>query len=69
MYAQVVVDLPIDRIFHYSIPEGMREEIDVGKRVMVPFAGRRLTGYVVGLASRTPVARVKEIGAILDPFP
>ncbi|MCD5390776.1 primosomal protein N' [candidate division NPL-UPA2 bacterium] len=68
-YAQIVVGLPIDRIFHYSIPEGMREEIDVGKRVMVPFAGQRLTGYVVGLSSQAPIARVKEIGAVLDPFP
>ncbi len=68
-YAQVVVGLPIDRIFHYSVPEGMREEIEVGKRVMVPFSGQRLTGYVVGLASHAPIARVKDIGAILDPFP
>jgi len=69
MFAQVVVPLPIDRVFTYSLPEEIREEIEIGKRVLVPFSGRHLTGYVVELTRRKPPCRVKDIGSILDPFP
>ena len=69
MYAQVAVPLPIDRIFTYSIPEDICEEMEIGKRVSVPFAGRQLTGYVVGLTGKKPSLRMKDIGSVLDSFP
>lgn len=69
MYAQIAIPLPIDRIFTYSLPEEIREEIEVGKRVSVPFSGRQLTGYVVGLTEKKSPRQVKNIESILDSFP
>ncbi|NOX97336.1 MAG: primosomal protein N' [Nitrospirae bacterium] len=69
MYAQIAVPLPIDRTFTYSVPEEICGEIVIGMRVAVPFSGRQLNGYVVGLTEKKPPYPVKKIGNVLDPFP
>lgn len=51
-YAQVIVDLSadaLDRIFTYSIPEGM--QLCPGQQVRVPFGPRKIEGFVVGISS------------------
>jgi len=68
-FAQVAVALPIDRLFHYSIPEMLSGEIVVGKRVFVPFANRRVVGYVVGLTDEAEVKEVKAIESVIDKDP
>ncbi|MFA5499938.1 MAG: primosomal protein N', partial [Candidatus Omnitrophota bacterium] len=68
-FAQVAVALPIDRLFHYSIPEMLSGEIAVGKRVFVPFANRRVVGYVVGLTDEAEVKEVKAIESVIDKDP
>lgn len=71
-YAQVIVDVEpghLDRPFDYAIPDGW--DIGVGHQVAVSFAGRRRTGWVVGLADTAQVdaARVKPLGALRGPLP
>ncbi len=62
---EVVVPLPVDRTFHYSVPESLRSSVRPGVRVLVPFGRRKLTGYVLG--SATPVSgELKDIIEILD---
>jgi len=63
------VALPIDRTFHYSIPEKYSEAIAVGKRVFVSFQNRTVVGYVVGLADEADVKDVKEIISVIDAEP
>lgn len=65
-YARVIVDvepLHLDRPFDYAIPDGA--DIGFGQQVLVAFAGRRRTGWVVGLGdvTATEPSRVK---AVLD---
>ncbi len=48
-FADVAVELPLESTFVYSIPDNL--VISVGTRVLVPFARRSITGYVVGLRS------------------
>lgn len=69
MIAEVVVGLPIDKTFHYSIPEALKEKVSVGKRVWVPFGQRRLVGYVVGLGEAADVANIKDIEEVIDEDP
>lgn len=68
-YTEVAISLPIDRSFLYSIPERLRSGIEVGKRVLVPFRGRRVTGYVLGFPRTVELTEIKEIIDILDEEP
>lgn len=45
---EVAVPAPLDRTFHYLIPETLADKAAVGMRVTVPFGRRSVTGYVVG---------------------
>lgn len=69
-YARVCVDVRpahLDRLFDYAV-DG--HEVDVGQRVVVDFAGRRRTGWVLELAATadTPEARVKPLHAVAGPI-
>lgn len=49
MFAKVVVDVVnnnLDKLFDYSIPD-THDEYSVGMRVLVPFGGRRVDGYIM----------------------
>jgi len=47
MYINVAVSIPSAKPFTYAVPEGMENQIAVGKRVLVPFGNRKVTGYIV----------------------
>ncbi|OHB71096.1 MAG: primosomal protein N' [Planctomycetes bacterium RBG_16_43_13] len=71
-YAEIVFDIPIDRKFHYIVPETFRPAIDVGKRVLAPFGKTDRIGYCVGFASEPDaemVSRLKEIKEVIDAEP
>ena len=60
-FAEVVLNLPVDRAFTYRIPEKLREAVRPGVRVRVPFRSGLESGYVVGLRERADFPRIKEI--------
>ncbi|OGP87527.1 MAG: primosomal protein N' [Deltaproteobacteria bacterium RBG_16_48_10] len=69
---EVAIGLPISRTFHYLIPERMRESIQVGMRVLVPFKGRKVTGVTIDLADRPPEGleeKLREVEDLLDEAP
>ncbi|MFA5142641.1 MAG: primosomal protein N' [Candidatus Omnitrophota bacterium] len=68
-FAEVAVALPIDRTFHYSIPQKLSAEIAVGKRVFVPFQSRAIVGYVVGISREADVKDVKPVISVIDRAP
>src|SRR5690606_24351118 len=66
-YAQVVVEVApdhLDRPFDYRVPDGAH--VAVGQRVRVVFAGRRRTGWVVGLSDTpsTDPARIRPLSLL-----
>lgn len=65
---EVAIPLPLDRTFHYAVPEQLRSSVMQGVRVFVPFGRRKLTGYVLGPAS-APAGELKEVIAVLDEEP
>ncbi len=72
VYAQVVFNRPLQTVFHYLIPEPLREIVAPGQRVQAPFGrGNRLeTGYCVGLTRALPTGRqLKSLTAVLDAEP
>jgi len=66
--AQVVVGLPVPRVFNYAIPPNLDGWLHPGQRVRVRFRGRRRVGVIVELA-RADVTGLEPVEAALDPVP
>ncbi|MBU1923228.1 MAG: hypothetical protein KJ710_03055, partial [Candidatus Omnitrophica bacterium] len=66
LYAKVVLGLPIDGPFDYTIPLDLENKISIGMRVWVNFRNKKEVAYVVGLSKKTKIKRIKEISAVID---
>ena len=55
--ARVLPDLPLDKVFDYLIPDHLASQVRVGTMVRVPLQGRRIGGWVVGLAEEAATDR------------
>ncbi len=69
---EVAVGLPISKTFHYLIPEGMRGSLQPGMRVLVPFKGRKATGFCLDLLDHPPKGieeKMREVEELLDEAP
>jgi len=66
MYADIVINRPIERPFTYSIPESLKEDIKIGSIVEVSFGNKVVTGYVVGLSDECDIEKIKPINSIFD---
>jgi len=73
MYADVLVELKakqIDKTFTYLIPNNLNNEVEVGKRVIVPFGRQKLEGFVLNVTSDKDVDyELKEIIEVVDKQP
>ena len=70
MFAQVIVDIAhsqVDKVFEYSCPP----ETKVGCRVKVPFGGRIIEGFVIGLSETSAFAaeKIKPVTSVYDELP
>lgn len=71
-YAEVIVNKSIqavNRVFHYRIPERLREKVGIGSVVSVPFGRECLEGVVVGFTGRSDVRDIKEIRGLVSQVP
>jgi primosomal protein N' (replication factor Y) (superfamily II helicase) len=68
-YAQVILGLPLEGHFDYSIPEEWPQDIPAGCRVRVNFRNLPATGYVVGTSAEAQVARTKPLHSLIDTSP
>lgn len=55
--ARVLPDLPLDKVFDYLVPGHLAGQVRVGTMVRVPLHGRRVGGWVVGLADEASTDR------------
>ena len=71
LYADVILPLPLDQPYTYSLAEELSGIAPVGSRVLVPLGGRWLTGIIVGLRKRKPVRalEIKAVAEVLDETP
>lgn len=70
MYADVVLPLPLDGVYTYSLPAGLEHKVQVGCRVLVPFGTRKMyTGIVMHLHNAKPDYPTKDILELLDETP
>ncbi|MCP3922967.1 MAG: primosomal protein N' [Desulfobacterales bacterium] len=70
IYIEVAVALPLFQHFTYLVPPPFHKETEIGKRVLVPFGKRTLTGYIINIYdSSNGLDNIKEIIDILDDSP
>ena len=72
MYADVLVEIKakqVDKTFTYKIPTSMQTKIQVGVLVVVPFATRKVEGYVLKIHEETPEFEAKEIISVKNDEP
>ena len=70
VFAEVIVDIAhsqVDKVFEYSCPDSLQ----VGSRVKVPFGGRKIDGFVIGVSrvSSYPADKIKPVAEIFDEPP
>src|SRR5438132_1502007 len=71
LFAEIVLDRPLEHSYTYGVPDRMCGELDVGMRVLVPLGrgNRSAIGWCVSLTSERPTCETKEIRRILDERP
>ena len=70
LYIDIILPLPINSLFTYSVPKGMETDVAGGKRVLVPFGKSKLTvGLIVRSHNTKPEFAVKPIEKIIDREP
>lgn len=70
VFAEVIVDIAhsqVDKVFEYSCPDSLQ----VGSRVKVPFGGRKIDGFVIGVSrvSSYHADKIKPVAEIFDEPP
>lgn len=67
-YADVILPVPLDGCFTYAVPDACQDEVEVGKRVLVPFGkSKTYVGIVVRLHNEQPQNyEVKSVMQVLD---
>lgn len=68
LLADIALPVPPRRVLTYTVPPFLQQQVEVGKRALVPLGPRLVTGYIVGLHASTPVdpPDLKPIDTILD---
>lgn len=69
-YVDVILPLPLDGTFTYSVPEGMEEKVVAGMRVLVTLGkSKKYIAMVADVHSEKPDFNCKPIEAVLDSCP
>ncbi|MFA5405322.1 MAG: primosomal protein N', partial [Ignavibacteria bacterium] len=66
LYVNIALNIPINKLFTYSVPKKYHKEAEIGKRVFVPFGKKTLTGIIVSVQESSDVKNIKEIKKIID---
>lgn len=65
-YVNIAFNLPIDSLFTYSVPDELRENLQIGMRVLAPLGKRKITGVIIEFIESSPLKKILPITEILD---
>jgi primosomal protein N' (replication factor Y) len=69
-FCNVALAVPLRTTFTYAVPEVLRETVQPGSRVLVPFRKKTMVGVIVELTENAPPGtRIREITRVLDLVP
>ena len=71
LFAELLLPVPVPKLFTYRVPKSLSEKILVGQRAIVPFGDRKiLTGIIISLHDTPPKEyEAKSIFDLLDDYP
>jgi primosomal protein N' (replication factor Y) (superfamily II helicase) len=70
MLVRVAIQIPSPKTFTYTVPEMLASGVALGKRVLVPFGKRRVTGFIVDISPPEVCDQpLREIISLPDPEP
>jgi primosomal protein N' (replication factor Y) len=74
LFVDVILPVPLDGCFTYSVPPSAENQVEVGKRVLVPFGRKTYVGVILRERKDEgrkdlPLEKIKPILQILDPMP
>lgn len=70
VYADIILPLPLEGVFTYSVPDGMTAAVIPGMRVVVPFGrSKKYIGVVLRTHGEKPSFDVKDILSLPDSHP
>ena len=72
MYIDVLVEIKskkVDKTFTYKVPDSLVNDIEIGKRVTVPFNNRTLEGFIMSIHTNEVTYETKYITNIVDTKP
>ena len=66
-FCNVALAVPLRTVFTYGVPESLRELVQAGTRVLVPFRNKSLVGVVTELTEQAPAnTKIRDITKVLD---
>ncbi|MDQ3021540.1 MAG: primosomal protein N' [Bacteroidota bacterium] len=65
-YVNVALNIPINSLFTYKVPEHYKNSAETGRRVLIYFGKKITTGIIVEKTDFTLLKKVKEIKSFLD---
>ena len=68
-FVRVAPELGLDRLFDYRIPESLRDRIQLGQRVRVPWGRREILAYAVEFPRQPEVERVRDVTEVAGECP
>lgn len=69
MYAEIAINVPVKRSFHYHVPAPLQAQVMLGQLVQVAFGTGMQYGVIVALHDDAPTEQTKPIQQIMDPQP
>lgn len=70
MFVKVAIPIPSEEVFTYAVPGALVSDVALGKRVLVPFGRKRMTGWIVETAPEAENdKKIREIIDLPDPEP
>ena len=69
MYANVIIQYGVkslDHTFTYHIPDNLKEVVEVGKKVTVPFGKQTCNGFVISITNESNYDEVKDIIGVVN---
>jgi primosomal protein N' (replication factor Y) len=63
--ARVALDIALGKEFDYLVPPELEAEVEVGRRVKVPFGQREVLGNIISLPETSPHAQLRPLTKLL----
>ncbi|HXJ06904.1 MAG TPA: primosomal protein N' [Candidatus Acidoferrum sp.] len=66
-FCNIALPVPLRTTFTYAVPEALRDAVQPGSRVLVPFRKKSMVGVVVEMEDEAPAkAKVREITKVME---